>query len=626
MRFFKKLVARALHLAFAIIAASMLASCNLSITDAASVHYPAPTKNTATNKGVDSPTTKAPETVEIEDLTDDMASAAEEADRGNEAINEFFVSQYKSASGITEAQLRESRVEELLTTIEQLMKDEGNLELAQLLLLEIMPFVYTDKPQSITRAIKILQDAVPRQSSVTLDLTISAPCAGFSCSGVSTSRLNTNSSLLVTVSDLAIKVWDFHTGEEVAQLGFHAGGVHDAAFSPSSRWVATVGGVASAGGYRDSPLKIWDLSAARPGLSPLHSFPGEAPGRCVDFSDSGEFLVYGDDDGFIYILSSDGEKLFQKLDAHTQLINDIAFSHDSQYVVSASADGTARLWSLTSSTPILSLEEHTGQINAVDFSPDNSQVATGSIDGTVKIWSLPSATVLSTLNVGSPVIDLAYYSDGSKILVASHDGKVGIWNASEGNRIVEFEIAEISGLEIASNDEKIVTTDWNKTVRIWDVELESLSTTPSKLDDLMARAATQVTRDLSSTECLKYLREPECNIRSRYLGRDDVAVQGELVPNQSVAGQLAAGERHAWVYRATSTFFDVILQSETALLLEIYDPLLGLVYISDDWILGQGQINGLEAQELQVYMLVVSASATTTGSYALEISAADQAE
>lgn len=624
-----RIMTQALHLCIAFLVSCVLAACYHSNTETASFPTLVPTGTIGPNQSIYGPTSTATQTAEIEHDINNTASTVTDTnsisntDRSNELVNEFFASQFKHESGITDAQLRKYRVDQLLITIEQLLKEQSNQELAILLLLKTVPLIDVDDTQAIEKATKILQNVASRQSSVALDLAISAPCAGFACSGASSATVNADSSLIVTVSDLAVKVIDFYTGEEITQLGFHVNGVNDAAFSPDSTRVATVGGVTSTG-YRDKPLKIWDLSVTNPGLSPLYGYSSDAPGYCVDYSDTGEFLVYGDGDGFLHVLSADGGEILLKIDAHTQGINDVAFSHNSQYVASASDDGTAKLWSMNSNAPILSFVEHTSQVSSVDFSPDDSHLATGSADGTLKIWNLTLETAVTTLEVGSPVLDLAYFPDGSKIVVASNDGKVGVWNTSKGNLIIEFDVPEVSGVEIASNGEKIVTSDWNKMVRVWDIKLEPVN--PLGFDDLLADVAKQVTRDLSSAECLEYMKDPECNIRSRFLERDEITIQGELALNQPVFAQLAAGERHAWVYKATSTTFEVTLQSENAVLLEIYDPVLGLIYISDDWILDQLQIKNMESQEFENYMMVVSASPTSVGSYMLEVSAGDRAE
>lgn len=112
---------------------------------------------------------------------------------------------------------------------------------------------------------------------------------------------------------------------------------------------------------------------------------------------------------------------FTQVFAHARAVTQAAFSPDGRWVLTASQDGTARVWD-TASGKALGTQplKHDAAVNCAIFSPDGKRVLTGSDDHTARVWDTYTGQPLSDpLNLGRPVIHVAYAPDGQRLLAVS---------------------------------------------------------------------------------------------------------------------------------------------------------------------------------------------------------------
>ncbi len=75
---------------------------------------------------------------------------------------------------------------------------------------------------------------------------------------------------------------------------------------------------------------------------------------------------------------------------------------------------------------------HDGAINCVALHPSGDRIATGGDDGKVIVWHLHSAEPLLTLDHGrTPVVSLAFSSNGRNLVAADKLGNVRKWTSSD---------------------------------------------------------------------------------------------------------------------------------------------------------------------------------------------------
>ena len=116
------------------------------------------------------------------------------------------------------------------------------------------------------------------------------------------------------------------------------------------------------------------------------------PVHGLDFSHSGNFLAFGDENGDVYIWDLVNKKKWgPTLSGFTSAITDVVFSPDDSLLVATSRDKTARMWNVTP-TNIYDLptifDEHDDWVWSADFDPDGSRFVTGSKDGIIRVFDV----------------------------------------------------------------------------------------------------------------------------------------------------------------------------------------------------------------------------------------------
>jgi TPR repeat protein/Tol biopolymer transport system component len=117
------------------------------------------------------------------------------------------------------------------------------------------------------------------------------------------------------------------------------------------------------------------------------------------------------------------------------------------------------------------LSAHSNLVESAAYSPDGDRIVTASYDKTVRIWDARVGARLAVLAGHGNLVNSAVYSpDGDRIVTASYDKTARIWDAHTG-----AQLAVLAGhgdrvySAVYSNDgARIVTASQDKTARIWD--------------------------------------------------------------------------------------------------------------------------------------------------------------
>ncbi len=146
-------------------------------------------------------------------------------------------------------------------------------------------------------------------------------------------------------------------------------------------------------------------------------------------------------------------------------------------IVQRFPDNGIHVWEVATGRRLVSLKGHDNQIVQIRFSPDGARLVTASADRSVRIWDVSSGPIgresgpLVMLQGHSAKVNHAVFSpDGAYVASSSDDRTVRYWNARTGEQLAVHCGHEGGVLAAAFRDDgSLASASADGTLRIWDV-------------------------------------------------------------------------------------------------------------------------------------------------------------
>jgi WD40 repeat protein len=114
--------------------------------------------------------------------------------------------------------------------------------------------------------------------------------------------------------------------------------------------------------------------------------------------------------------------------------------------------------------------EHRQMVNRVAFSPDGTRVITASYDGTMRVWNAATGQPLGTLFTNQDMVkSVAFSPNGTRVVTASDYTQV--WDAATGQPLGAplMQQGEMMSAAFSPDGTRVVTASADGTARVWDV-------------------------------------------------------------------------------------------------------------------------------------------------------------
>jgi WD40 repeat protein len=288
-------------------------------------------------------------------------------------------------------------------------------------------------------------------------------------------------------------MWNATTGQRIRTFGADG--------QPADQIAVSNDGAFVAGATQNGSVAAWDSDTGEQRWALRRDEP------ILDLAmGSGQHLVaVSGETGDVRIYDRSGRQVYELDEGADRTVWSLAFTADGRYLaVSSSRDqpgpgaDRVRIWDLEQREVVQEFDPGPG---GIDFDPAGDGIVTARA-GVGGIWDVEEGEQLVRLTGHTgDIYETAFSNDGALVATASYDGTVRVWDATSGTQRLVLRGHDAIVTEVAfSPDGSRLVSGADGTVRVWALDL----------DDLIAIAQDEVTRQLTDEECREYLHLDEC--------------------------------------------------------------------------------------------------------------------
>ncbi|ETO36234.1 hypothetical protein RFI_00828 [Reticulomyxa filosa] len=243
----------------------------------------------------------------------------------------------------------------------------------------------------------------------------------------------------------------------------------------------------------DGVIRIWDVKTGKQ-VQLLENGPSFASD--LQFSRDGNRVVFCLGGTNIRLWDIKAGQTSKKLHGHTRNVTSVQFSPDGNMIASSSVDATIRLWDVTSTQQIQVLEGHVDCVNYVAFSTDSRQliktllghssgvnkakfsqngkfVVSCSVDFTTGIWNVESGQLIISRKDYPFAMDAQFFPDGQTVVSYLSNNQIQLIDVKLGMdvQVLRGHWENITGIDISSDGNLILSSSNDSTVRLWEALL-----------------------------------------------------------------------------------------------------------------------------------------------------------
>ncbi|CDR43671.1 CYFA0S12e03070g1_1 [Cyberlindnera fabianii] len=214
-------------------------------------------------------------------------------------------------------------------------------------------------------------------------------------------------------------------------------------------------------------------------------FFSEAKLKCATFHPESNVLIVGFSNGEFRLYELPEFNMIQQLSMGQDGVDTVSVNSTGEWLAFGSAKlGQLLVYEWQSESYILKQQGHFDSTNALCYSPDGSRVVTASDDGKIKIWDVVSGFCLATFEEhSSSVTAVKFAKRGQVLFSASLDGTVKAWDLVRYRNFRTFTATErikFSSLAVDPSGEVVCAASQDTfEIYVWSVQTAQLVETLS---------------------------------------------------------------------------------------------------------------------------------------------------
>ncbi|MGA2296281.1 MAG: T9SS type A sorting domain-containing protein [FCB group bacterium] len=291
---------------------------------------------------------------------------------------------------------------------------------------------------------------------------------------------------LATCGGGGILIWNVATADTILSIRYDIGKEYSLVFSPDGTQLANL---QSNGGS----LEIWDVQTGKI-INTLYISDWV---RDAKYSPDGRKII-ACTDNLIYIWDSKTGFLINTSN-YTDWSEKIRFTPDGSKIIAGGYDKVIRFWDLQTGNLIDSIPGNFSPILDVRYSPDGSKIACAGNwgDTIVNLWDAKTKSLINTIPTGSSNFKFNFSPDGNKIITGSDNNSIYLWDANTGTLLNTFigHSKNIYNAYFSPDGTEIISGSDDYTIKIWDTKSGSLLKTVTIKGDYDIRGEVEFSPD-----------------------------------------------------------------------------------------------------------------------------------
>ena len=266
-------------------------------------------------------------------------------------------------------------------------------------------------------------------------------------------------------------------GDSANYFNVHKGNIRTVAFTKDVNTAFS--------GSSDGKIYSWDLSEGIPSPALIYDISKKnAIFRVlIPMANGARLLATGEATQAIHIINAKNGGIIKKMPAPSESIYDLEILPNEKEYISVGEDRYIYKGNFAQAGVFKILGRSEEKIRSIDISPDGSTLATADDLGNIFLWDLKRNTKRLLYEKGSPIHAIRFSYSGKLLAFADETGELILWDTENELPYTNLSAhySRVSDIRFSQDDKLMVTTSFDHTAKIWD--LENINDLPIVLKD-----------------------------------------------------------------------------------------------------------------------------------------------